>query len=846
MRPITRLVALAAPAGLLAVAACLILTTHLPAPAGVSPSASLLPIVVLVLLTLVGQSMYVRVKHGATTEELNFLEAALAAAALSLPAPTVMAVGFAGVLLAELALRRAPIKAAYNLGTNATAAATMMTLFYLISGGRDRFSWVSVTGLLLSSVVFAVVNILWLAQLMLILDGTPRRQTLRDEWTLSAMIGIGGAGVGMLAVAVAGYAPALIPFTALPALALWYAYGSAAQHAEARERNRWLVVLGGLLAEYGEGAETLPRAARALQQIFNAPELLLVTPQQAAGLGSKTARRLFVALSADPGPRELAEDELPEHWRNGVVTRLDVGVGEPGAILLGSATQYKKGRLGRTAGWRLTESDSPVLRALVAALGSSLRAGASFTALSEETAKLTAVVDNTSDGIAMVDETGRVRLWSKTMARMTGITAAELEAIPDRSQLPLVVATLLDGSVPTVSSGPTDASEATVDSGPTDAGQTSSRPDDLDNLALAGPMFGAVAGAGATTSRVHLVRPDGDELDVIVSSVRVQEAATSAAPESGGWVSILTVHDETRERRVERMKTDFVATISHELRTPITPIKGYAHLLATRGERIPPEKRAQALQTICDRADHLTRLVDDLLLASRVSEGARLAVEIEVAELSDVVNQAVTSFPGLTGRVKVELPGTPVDVRCDPVRAIQCLSNLLGNAEKYTPAGSPIEVWAEASPMQVRIHVRDHGPGIPRSQNARVFERFYRLENPLTMRTGGAGLGLHIARELAIAMGGGLTLNDPPGGGAEFVLHLPTAAAPSAAQGNRAADSQMAPRSPRSLPPDAPRPTAPSGAGGTIEPQSQADPLAGAGGKVVFLVLPNPRGDLWL
>lgn len=729
-----------------------------------------------VALSTLGQLVYVKVRHGATDEELTFFEVVLAAAILTLSPTTALVATMLGMLIGELVIRRPAIKLAYNLGNYAASTSAMIITYHLLFpspwasswlSGSGIFSWSSLLSLLIASIAFTTVNLAILANLMNAAIGVPRRIVLHEEWRLSAFMAIGSVGIGAMAVALAQNPAtrALVPFVLMPALALWYAYGAAAQHAEARERNKWLVKLGGLLAQHGQGTTTLDESSEAIRQIVGAPQVLILQPDGASGSEDYRAESILASTWADQGPRPLDPTELPDGWKTGVVTRLDMGTAKPGALLLGSTSPYRRrGIAGRTRGWALDESDAPVLGALVAAVGSAMRAGAAFNALSEETAKLTAVVDNTSDGIAMVDDAGQVRLWSQTMARMTGVEADRISSQIDSA--PDIVKTLISASR-----------------------NPEIRPD----------------GTPAPV-RARLTRADGEELEVSISTVRVREAMTSANSDTTGWVSILTVHDETRERRVERMKTDFVATISHELRTPITPIKGYAHLLATRGDRMAPEKRTQALQVISDRADHLARLVDDLLMASKVSDGTRLAIEMGTEDLDVIVRQAVSSFPQMAGRITVELPEEAVSIQCDRVRVVQCLSNLLGNAEKYTPADSPIDIRAEVTGTQVHVYVRDHGPGIPSSEQARVFERFYRREDPFTMRTGGAGLGLHIARELAVAMGGGLTLQAPSQGpGAEFVLHLMTVEAPAVTV------AQAAP--PTHPPGQIPRPTHPPGRG---------------------------------
>ena len=232
----------------------------------------------------------------------------------------------------------------------------------------------------------------------------------------------------------------------------------------------------------------------------------------------------------------------------------------------------------------------------------------------------------------------------------------------------------------------------------------------------------------------------------------------------------------TAAEELARMRGDFVASVSHELRTPLTAIVGYAELLEARWTTLTEETRRDHVRRIALSANRQRRLVEDLLLTSRLElqpfsvrrQPVSLAAQIAVAT-SDVRG----SYPGQ----RIETSGPPeVRVLADPARLVQVLTNILDNAAKYSPEGSAIEVRWHVDAKRATVHVRDHGPGIPAEARQRLFTRFGRLPGSV-MRAGrsGTGLGLFLARQLTGAMGGSLDLADSGPHGSTFRLQLPLA-----------------------------------------------------------------------
>ncbi|HEY5052645.1 MAG TPA: HAMP domain-containing sensor histidine kinase [Solirubrobacterales bacterium] len=231
--------------------------------------------------------------------------------------------------------------------------------------------------------------------------------------------------------------------------------------------------------------------------------------------------------------------------------------------------------------------------------------------------------------------------------------------------------------------------------------------------------------------------------------------------------------------QLDRMKDEFVLTASHELRSPLTSVQGFAELLMIEREQLSP-KQADTVEIILDNTRHLVRLLNDLLDLAR-SDAGRLAIKPALTEVGALIGDAVKTMRGQTESSRQTLSesietGLPaVDV--DPDRIRQVLVNLLTNAHEYCPERASIEVTAVLDGTEVEIAVTDDGPGMPADQLEHIFDRFTRGDAGLTQRVGGTGLGLAISKSLVELHGGTIAADSRPGEGSTFSIRLPVVAA---------------------------------------------------------------------
>jgi PAS domain S-box-containing protein len=238
---------------------------------------------------------------------------------------------------------------------------------------------------------------------------------------------------------------------------------------------------------------------------------------------------------------------------------------------------------------------------------------------------------------------------------------------------------------------------------------------------------------------------------------------------------VMIFRDITRQKELNRLRAEIVANVSHELRTPLALIKGYASTLLSPEVALDENKARRFLGNVKVAADHLSRLIDDLLCASRL-EAQQLRLQLQRFDLVPKVHHVVAWFQPYTAgcRLLTDLPAEGLEVWADPDRVEQVLVNLLTNAVKYSPAGGIVTVQCRllSGPRQVVVHITDEGTGIAPQHVPHIFDRFYLTE--ASQR--GVGLGLYICKGLVEAMGGDVWVVSEVGQGSTFSFTLPVAA----------------------------------------------------------------------
>ncbi len=417
--------------------------------------------------------------------------------------------------------------------------------------------------------------------------------------------------------------------------------------------------------------------------------------------------------------RVTAGDQAGSVFGNGSRMRLLDDDGVPCGSIAVSA---------RADGRPYTAQQESMLDALAQRVSSTLHRVSLFTEVQSERRTLADVLESSSDGIFTVGLDLAVRSWNPAMARILGVPASDAIGHPVGAVF---------------------------------------RPVSEDGR----PRYGNADPGRSGKAEAALVRLEG-------AGHEERWLTCSWSPLSeGGYVVV--ARDDTERKKLQDDKDGWIAQVSHELRTPLTPIKGFLHTLQRRDDQFTPEDRQRIYEVMLREEQRLEDLVSGLLQATTLDQRG-LVVVPEVIRWSKVVTEQTDLYrrndPSRT--ITVTMGRKVGNVVADANLATGILANLLSNALKYSPEGSPIEVTTALDGDRVVTTVTDEGPGIPPGDRERIFEKFTRLGDHLTRPQQGVGLGLYIARRSLDQMGGEIWCDERPGGGARFGFSLPTHHAP--------------------------------------------------------------------
>jgi PAS domain S-box-containing protein len=383
-----------------------------------------------------------------------------------------------------------------------------------------------------------------------------------------------------------------------------------------------------------------------------------------------------------------------------------------------------------------TENDLQVLQSFADQAAIAVNNAQLYARIDHERKRLAAILENSADGVMILDADLRIQGFNRALERMTGWSAVDAVGLSQDEVI----------------------TWKRVEKG------------DLRAAIQDGWPFRLPADAPLETLYVEgdLLRLDGMTLGIAITYAPLLAADNELVN------IIANVRDVTNFRRAQEMQSVFVSTVSHELKTPVALIKGYAGTLRREDADWDQETIRKSLAVIEEEADRLGELIENLLAASKL-QAQRMELQLDDVHLDRLTAEVVERFKTQTQMHKFALafpPDFPI-VRADAARLRQVLDNLVNNAIKYSPRGGTITVGGEVDPTSATVFVRDQGVGITARDQERIFERFYRVDGALSRSTAGTGLGLYLAKAIIDAHGGSINVTSKPGVGSTFYFTLP-------------------------------------------------------------------------
>lgn len=368
----------------------------------------------------------------------------------------------------------------------------------------------------------------------------------------------------------------------------------------------------------------------------------------------------------------------------------------------------------QTGNYRFRSDASNLLRSFADQAAIAVKNARLYEAVIAEKQRLDAILEQSADGVMILDPHLEITGFNKALSRMTGWSAEDaIGRMHDEVIRWQTLETEMDLEVALANGWPLPHAA---------------------HLYVEGDME----------------RPDGSTVSLGITYAPLLD-------NTGRMTDIIAnVRDLTRYREEQELQKTFISVVSHELKTPVSIIKGYAGTLRRQQEaNWPPEVLDEYLSVIEEEADQLTELIDRLLEASRLQAGT-FKLELDEVWLPKIATSVTRKFSSQTSRhrLKVDFPDDFPVIFGDERRLTQVLNNLVSNAIKYSPEGGQIEVSGDVNPEYVLVSVRDEGIGIPEHEEQRIFEKFSRLDNALSRKTEGTGLGLFLTKAIVEAHDG--------------------------------------------------------------------------------------------